>query len=115
MIAKPSPGGFDGYYAGQVTADATKFPPGDIEYQVEIDVPDSNNEKLAAKFQIVKSDPELDNTRPNFEAMRAMASDYDAAFRDGIPAAVKEQFNEYLPKEGRRAEARLQDRRHGRR
>ena len=78
MIAKPSPGGFDGYYSGQITADAAKFPPGDTEYQVEIDVPDSNNETLAAKFQIVKSDPELDNTRPNFEAMRMMASDFDA-------------------------------------
>jgi hypothetical protein len=100
MTAKPSPGGFDGYYAGQVIADANKFPPGETEYQVEIDVPDSNNEKLSAKFMISRSDPELDNTRPNFDAMRAMASDYNATFWDRIPGGVKEQFNNYLPKEG---------------
>jgi hypothetical protein len=98
MLAKPSPGGFDGYYSGQVTADAAKFPPGDAEYQVEIEVPDSNNEKLSARFGIVKSDPELDNTRPNFEAMRSMAGNL-ADFQDRFPAAVKEQFASYLPKE----------------
>jgi LPXTG-motif cell wall-anchored protein len=100
MTARPSPGGFDGYYAGQITADAARFPPGDTEYQVETEVPEGNNEKLSAKFLVVKSDPELDNTRPSFEAMRAMASDYNAAFWDRIPASVKERFNEHLPKEG---------------
>jgi hypothetical protein len=63
-------------------------------------VPDSNNEKLSARFQVVKSDPEFDDTRPNFEALRAMASDFNAAFWDRIPPEVKEQFGRELPKEG---------------
>jgi len=99
MQAKPGASGFEGYYAGQVVADANKFPPGDSEYAVEIDVPESNNEKLNGNFQIVKSDPELDNTRPNFPAMLAMASNL-ADFHDRFPAAVKEQFGRELPKEG---------------
>ena len=99
MTAKPSPSGFDGYYSGQITADAKKFPPGDNEYFVEIDVPDSSNDKLRGKFQVVKSDPELDNTRPNLDAMRAMASDL-ILFQDRFPTNVKEEFANYLPKEG---------------
>jgi len=99
MIAKPSPSGFDGYYAGQIIADAKKFPPGDSEYFVEVDVPDSNNDKLRGRFLIVKSDPELDNTKPDRDAMRAMAGDFDAAFQQRIPADVKDQFATGLPRE----------------
>jgi hypothetical protein len=99
MAAKPSPSGFDGYYAGQIIADAKKFPPGDAEYFVEVDVPESNSDKLRGKFQILKSDPELDNTRPNHDAMRAMAGDY-ADYKKRFPASVADVFDNYLPREG---------------
>src|SRR4029077_14941814 len=100
LVAKPGSVEFDGYYAGQIVADAKKVPPGDFEYVVSVDVPDSNSESLQGKFHIVKSDPELDNTRPNLAAMRAMASDYDKNFELSIPKAVQEQFSNHLPKEG---------------
>ena len=49
----------------------------------------------------MKSDPEMDNTRPNFEAMRAMASEFDAHSRSGFPTAVEGTVRRRdLPKEG---------------
>ncbi|HEY2784911.1 MAG TPA: hypothetical protein VGJ05_08050 [Fimbriiglobus sp.] len=65
---------FDGYYAGQVRADPRLFPPGSFLYKVSVDVPDSPGEPLEGSFRINKSNPELDNTRPDFAAMEAMAS-----------------------------------------
>ncbi len=99
MVAKAGSSGFDGYYVGQIIADPKKFPPGDAEYFVEIEVPDSPGDKLQGKFLIVKSDPEMDNTKPNFGAMLAMAGDFDAAFQDRIPNNVKDRFKAGLPKD----------------
>ena len=65
---------FDGYYAGQVAADPRLFPPGNFIYKVSVEVPDSPGEPLEGQFQINKSNPELDNARPDFAAMEAMAS-----------------------------------------
>jgi hypothetical protein len=100
MVAKTGASGFDGYYAGQIVADPKKFPPDGSQYYAEIEVPDSAGDKLQGKFSITKSDPEMDNTKPNFDAMRAMAGDFDAAFQDRLPANVKEEFKKVLPKEG---------------
>jgi hypothetical protein len=101
LVAKTGSSGFDGYYAGQITADAKKFPPGEAEYFAEVEVPDSNGEKLLGKFQIVKSDPELDNTKPNFAAMTTMASEIDPAFEQRVPKNVVDEFKRSsLPKEG---------------
>lgn len=99
MVAKPGSSGFDGYYAGQIIADSKKFPPGEAEYFVEIDVPDSSGDRITGKFLIAKSDPEMDNTQPNLAAMLAMASDFDQVFQERIPAAVKDQMKESLPRE----------------
>lgn len=65
---------FDGYYAGQVVADPRLFPPGNFLYRVSVEVPDSPGEPLEGQFQISKANPELDNARPDFAAMEAMAS-----------------------------------------
>ena len=72
---KPRKGGekFEGYYTGQVTADAKQFPHGDVRYKATVEVPDSAGETLEAEFIVRKSDPELDETRPDFAAMERMA------------------------------------------
>jgi hypothetical protein len=41
---------------------------------VVIDVPDSPGDTLQREFLLTKSDPELDNTRPDFAALEAAAS-----------------------------------------
>jgi hypothetical protein len=97
---KSAAGAFDGYYAGQVQLDARQFPPGDFVYRVVIDVPDSPGETLSGEFRVRKSDPEMDNTRPDSAAMLRMASDFDAEFQKRVPDAVKSEFGKNLPKEG---------------
>ena len=76
---KPRKGGekFEGYYTGQVTADAKQFPHGDSRYKVTVEVPDSPGDTLDAEFIVRKSDPELDETRPDFAAMDRMAGTVD--------------------------------------
>lgn len=72
---RPKKGGgeFDGYYNGQVLADAARFPPGDSRYRIVVDVPDSPGDTLTGEFVVKKSDPELDNTRPDFAALEQAA------------------------------------------
>lgn len=67
-------GAFDGYYAGQVLAEAGRFPPGDSRYRVVVEVPDSAGDSITGEFIVKKSDPELDNTRPDFAALEQAAS-----------------------------------------
>jgi hypothetical protein len=74
MKARKGGGEFDGYYAGQVLAEPGRFPPGDARYRVVIDVPDSPGDTLQREFMLTKSEPELDNTRPDFAALEAAAS-----------------------------------------
>src|ERR1700722_14267314 len=94
------PSEFEGYYKGQIHADPKLFPPGDYEYFVMVEVPDSANEYLQGKFQMVKSDPEMDNTKPDFNAMEIMASDFDEAFQSRIKSeSTKAEFASYLPKD----------------
>ena len=69
--------GFDGYYAGQITADPARFPPGDKRYRVVVDVPDSAGDTLTGDFQLKRSDPELDNPRPDPAALEEMAGTLD--------------------------------------
>jgi hypothetical protein len=73
MKARKSGKNFEGYYQGQLTADPKNFPTGDFRYKVTVDVPDSPGDVLDAEFMIRKSDPELDNTRPDFASMTEMA------------------------------------------
>jgi hypothetical protein len=101
MAEKANAGAFDGYYAGQEVLDPKLYPPGDFLYRVVIEVPDSAGETLSSEFRVRKSDPEMDNTRPDFAAMLRMASDYDKPFEE---ARVKDtnlalEFGNGLPKE----------------
>ena len=77
MRARKGGGDFDGYYAGQVLADPSRLPPGDKRYSVVIDVPDSAGDTIAADFTLRKSDPELDQTRPDFAALELAAGTLD--------------------------------------
>jgi hypothetical protein len=94
------PSEFEGYYKGQIYADPKLFPTGDFEYIVQVEVPDSASELLQGKFQVVKSDPELDNTKPDFVAMQLMASDFDEVFQSRIKSeSTKAEFANGLPKD----------------
>ena len=91
---------FEGYYKGQVHADPKLFPPGDFEYFAVVEVPDSSSETLQGKFQIVKSDPEMDNTKPDFAAMQSMASDFDDLIQSRIKSdTTKKMLAANLPKD----------------
>ena len=76
---KPRKGGekFEGYYLGQVMADPKQFPHRDVRYKATIEVPDSPGDLLEAEFLVRKSDPELDETRPDFGALERMAGTVD--------------------------------------
>lgn len=71
---KKASGAFDGYYQAQVLADARQFPPGEYRYRVIVDVPDSSGDTITGEFMVRKSNPELDNTRPDFTTMILAAS-----------------------------------------
>lgn len=77
LAAKKGAAGFDGYYAAQVPADPRQFPPGDFRYRVVVDVPDSPGDTISGEFLVRKSDPELDNAKPDFAAMANIASGLD--------------------------------------
>src|SRR5262249_41044220 len=91
---KPRKGGgeFDGYYAGQVLAESGRFPPGDSRYRVVIDVPDSPGDTIQGEFLLKKSDPELDNVRPDFAALQAAASSLEEVAKRLSDPAVLEKL-----------------------
>ncbi len=68
------------YYRSQVIADPKLMPPDDFLYRIVVDVPDSG-EPLTDTFRLRRSDPELDNLRPDFDAMRAMAGTLEEVAR----------------------------------
>lgn len=93
-------GEFDGYYAGQVLLDPKLFPPGDFVYRVVIDVPDSAGDTLTDTFGVRRSDPEMDNTKPDLPAMLRMASEFNTDLQARIPdLRVKAELGSKLPKE----------------
>jgi hypothetical protein len=77
MKPKRGGGGFEGYYTGQVTADPRVMPPGDTRYRVVVEVPDSPGDTIESEFVIRRSNPELDNTRPDFTALALAAGTVD--------------------------------------
>jgi hypothetical protein len=93
------PTGAEGYYRGQVTADPKLFPPGEYEYFAVIDVPDSNGETIRSNFRILKSDLEMDVTKPDFVKHIEMAST-TSELGAWVPEKVKSAFAAGLPKEG---------------
>ncbi|MDB5312305.1 MAG: hypothetical protein JWO38_6507 [Gemmataceae bacterium] len=101
LVPKQGAGGFDGYYQGQVTPDPREMPPGDKRYRVVIDVPDSAGDTIEGEFMLRKSDPEMDNTRPDIDALRAMAGELDKDLRARIKKPeTAERLARDLPREG---------------
>jgi hypothetical protein len=101
LSAKVPPAGvFDGYYAGQVQLDAKQFPPGDFVYRVVVDVPDAPGEQLTGEFKVRGSNPEMDNTKPDFAAMLKMASDFDKDFRARLTGTVDVELDKALQRDG---------------
>lgn len=96
----PPSGAFDGYYAGQVQLDLKQFPPGDSVYRVVVDVPDAPGEQLTGEFKVRRSDPEMDNTKPDFAAMLKMASDFDKDFRSRLSGTTDGDLGKVLPRDG---------------
>lgn len=89
---------FEGYYTGQIVADARKFPP-EGEYLVRIEVPDSAGELLQSRFTIVRANPELDNTTPDHAALLALASPFDSDLQRRMPDRVRTLWSQQLPKD----------------
>jgi hypothetical protein len=101
LSPKQSASGFDGYYQGQLTPDPKDMPAGDKRYRVVIDVPESAGDTLEGEFMLRKSDPELDNARPDFDRLRQMASELDAELLARIKKeGVVDKLRAGLPKEG---------------
>jgi len=85
---QPKPGQGDewkGYFEGQFKVTA----PG--VYQIDLPVP-GTSDVLSRKFTVKESNPELDNTAPDFERMRQVASDAGDVFgrvRDDVAERIK--------------------------
>ncbi len=75
MAPRKSPRDWDGMFQRQILASTRAFPAG--EYRLDLAVPDSSD-TLTTTFRVRESNPELDNTRPDYAALVAMASDVDA-------------------------------------
>jgi hypothetical protein len=100
MAARIAGSEFDGYYTGQIQADPRLFRTGEYRYRVVIDVPESPGDTLEGEFKVRPSNPELDNTRTDFAALVAMASDLDKDFEARITDdEAKKKLVERLPKQ----------------
>ncbi|VTS05129.1 vWA domain-containing protein [Tuwongella immobilis] len=75
MSARKSADAWSGMFQRQILADSKDFPPGD--YKLELEIPDSTD-TLTERFRIKDSNPELDDTQPDFATLRLMASDVEA-------------------------------------
>jgi hypothetical protein len=84
--------GFPGYFSAEFRL------PLEGDYRVSIDVPDildpegtSRGQTRAQKFRVLPSNPELDDTRPDYTELYGLASEVkDAAIRLGNTARAKE-------------------------
>jgi hypothetical protein len=101
LVEKSNSGNFDGYYAAQEMLDPKRFPPGDSQYRVVIEIPDSPGETLSEKFMVRMSDPEMDNKRPDIAAMLRMASEFDEPFRQRLSEKVRLELAQNLPTEAK--------------
>ncbi|HEY2911220.1 MAG TPA: hypothetical protein VGI99_13300 [Gemmataceae bacterium] len=101
LTPKQGASGFDGYYQGQLTPDPKEMPAGDRRYRVVIDVPDSAGDTLEGEFMLRKSDPELDDTRPDPAKLLEIATDFDNNLTSRIKKeGVVERLRDKLPKVG---------------
>jgi hypothetical protein len=66
---------------------------------VRIEVPDSAGEILQSRFNIVRANPELDNTTPDHAALLALASPFDTDLQRRVPERVQTLWSQQLPKD----------------
>jgi len=103
-VLKPTKLGakFEGYYKGAVTADLRKFPV-DGKYKISVTKSDLP-EPLEAEFVLKSSNPELDNTKPDFVAMQNAATNLKDVL-DRIPdPSLRLQVSNKLGGGGRAAD-----------
>lgn len=78
IIMTPRPGARDGWFSGRFLVRS----PG--EYELTVKVPKQPNQESeateTAKFTVKEANPELDNTRPDYDRMYRMASEADEVF-----------------------------------
>jgi len=92
-VLKPAKLGtkFEGYYQGVVMPDPSKMKVEGFRYRVNVtksDLPDP----LTAEFMLRSANPELDNTKPDLQAMQEMASPVKAALDTEPDPAKRSQF-----------------------
>ena len=91
MSARSTPGEWEGWFVARFLVKH----PGD--YQLEMRLPDSN-EVSVSKFTVVEVNPELENTRPDFEAIFDLASEADDVLARVGDEAMKNQIRQALQK-----------------
>ena len=74
LSAKPGAGEWKGDFQRRVQMTAEQYPPG--TWRLEVEIPNST-ETLKQKFTIRRSNPELDQTRPDFDALAKIAGDLE--------------------------------------
>lgn len=92
-VLKPAKLGqkFEGYYQGVVMPDPAKMTPGEFRYRVSVTKSDLP-EPLTAEFLLRSANPELDNTKPDLQALRDMASPVKAALDTEPDPAKRSAF-----------------------
>lgn len=92
-VLKPAKLGtkFEGYYQGVVMPDPSKMVPGEFRYRVSVTKPDLPD-PLTAEFILRSANPELDNTKPDLQAMQEMASPVKAALDTEPDPAKRSAF-----------------------
>ncbi len=92
-VLKPAKLGqkFEGYYQGVVMPDPAKMTAGEFRYRVSVTKSDLP-EPLTAEFFVRSANPELDNTKPDLQALRDMASPVKAALDTEPDPAKRSQF-----------------------
>ncbi|HEY8504024.1 MAG TPA: hypothetical protein VIL46_05540, partial [Gemmataceae bacterium] len=108
MNAKKSAGKWDGMFQRQVLADPKEFPPG--EYRLEVEIP-GTADTLSANFRIRPSDPEMDNTRPDYALLAEMSAELDDVAERFEDKAAAERLKLALPAGSRRLAMKIDDRR----
>ncbi len=91
-VLKPTKIGktFEGYYKGAITPDPRQFPVDNTRYRVYVTKADLPV-PLEAEFVLQSSNPELDNTKPDKEAMLKAASGADETLKRAVPELAKRQ------------------------
>ena len=81
--------GSEGWFTGRFQVKS----PGDYNFELKVE---ETGDSVSGKFTVKESDPELDNTRPDFEALFALAGNADDVLARLTDEPVKAQIKERL-------------------